>query len=260
MSQPIVVIGDIHGTIDELKELHLALKSFGLTNIWCVGDIVDRGPDSAGCIRYCIENGISSVMGNHDDSICNHYRNFRISGRPPSNKDKLDTLTQFTSSVDGETLYNWLSTLPPLRVFDNEKLIIVHGGLWPSLPLHKQPHNVVRAQMINPNLPGKVRWWGVDAPLGKDKKTEEQSRKEGWERWYKLYDFEYTTIYGHSTWNQPVIHQNPGMGKTIGIDTGSSFGGSLTACIYEKDATPFFISVKNKKVYYKDTVRSFWEE
>lgn len=260
MSNPICVIGDIHGAIDELKELHLSLKSLGLTNIWCVGDIVDRGPDSTGCIRYCIENNIKSVLGNHDESICNHYRNFRLTGKLPYNQDKLLTLSQFQSSSDGEHLYNWLNELPPLQVFDSEKLILVHGGLWPNLPLHKQPHNIIRTQMVCPQYPGATRWWGEDAKYSKSGKTEDQSRSEGWERWYRLYDFDYTTIYGHSTWAQPFIHQNLGFGKTIGIDTGTSFGGTLTACIYSKDSPEFFISVKNKKIYYKDTVRSFWEE
>jgi predicted phosphodiesterase len=255
----IAVIGDIHGVLEEFKQLHENLKSLGLNNIHCVGDLVDRGPDSAGVIRYCIENNIQSVMGNHDDSICNHYKRWKLSGQLPYNQDKKNTLNQFNCS-DGEELYNWLSNLPSLRVFDAERLIIAHGGLWPSLPLHKQPHNIIRAQMIHPKFPGEVRWWGSDAIYGKAKKTEEASKAEGWERWYKLYDFEYNCIYGHSTWAQPKIHQNEGFGKTIGIDTGTSFGGSLTACIYQKDKEPFFISVKNKKVYFKDTTRSFWEE
>ncbi len=260
MSDPIVVMGDVHGCLVELKELHLALKSLGLTNIWCTGDIVDRGPDSTGCIRYFIENDIKSVLGNHDESICNHYRNFRLTGKLPYNRDKLQTLAQFQSSSDGEHLYNWLNGLPPLQVFDSENLILVHGGLWPKLSLHKQPHNIIRAQMISPQKIGEVRWWGDDAKYSKAKKTEEESRKEGYERWYRLYDFEYNTIFGHSTFSQPFIYQNKGCGKTIGVDTGTSFGGTLTACVYSKDSPEFFISVKNKKVYYKDTVRSFWEE
>lgn len=256
----LAVIGDVHGCIDELKQLHSALVSLGITEVWCVGDLVDRGPDSAGVVRFCIEKGIKSVKGNHDDSICNHFRNFLTSGKRPFNADKQNTIQQFESSSDGVELFNWLDSLPPLRVFDDHKLILVHGGLWPNVPLHQQPHNVIRAQMVNPTFVGGTRWWGADAIHSKTGKTEEQSRAEGWERWYKLYDFEYDTIYGHSTWAQPMIHQREGFGKTIGIDTGTSFGGSLTACVYEKGVPPFFISVKNKKVYFKDTVRSFWEE
>jgi predicted phosphodiesterase len=256
----LAVIGDVHGCITEFQELHQILKNLGLNDIWCVGDLVDRGPDSVGVVRYCMTNGIKSVMGNHDESICNHYRNFLVNGKRPFNRDKQLTLAQFENSSDGEELYKWLNALPHLQVFDSENLVLVHGGLWPGLPFHKQPHNVIRTQMVNPNFVGGTRWWGEDAKFGISKKTEEQSRAEGWERWYKLYDFEHNCIYGHSTWAQPVVHQNPGYGKTIGIDTGTSFGGTLTACIYEKGSPEYYISVKNKKVYYADTVRSFWEE
>lgn len=86
------VIGDIHGCLDELKELYKALKSLGITDIWCTGDNVDRCPDSAGVIRFCIENNIQSVRGNHDDSICNHYRKYKLTGQLPFSQDKVATL------------------------------------------------------------------------------------------------------------------------------------------------------------------------
>lgn len=260
----ITIIGDVHGSITELQELHQVLKNLGLhygqNEIWCAGDLVDRGPDSAGVVRYCIENNINSVKGNHDDSICNHYKNFLTSGKRPFNLDKQNTIQQFENCSDGTSLYQWLDTRPNLRVFDDQGLMLVHGGLWPGLPLWKQPHNIIRAQMVHSSFVGGTRWWGLDAINSRSGKTEEQSKLEGWERWYKVYDFEYDTIFGHSTYAQPFIYQREGFGKTIGIDTGTSFGGSLTACVYNKGQPPFFISVKNKKVYFKDTKRSFWEE
>ncbi len=90
--------------------------------------------------------------------------------------------------------------------------------------------------------------------------TEEQLRLQGWERWYKLFDYQQDCVYGHSTWAQPMIHQNPGMGRTIGIDTGSCFGGSITAAVFDRSSeTPLFVSVKAKKNYTVNARRCFWE-
>ncbi|MES2665410.1 MAG: metallophosphoesterase [Pseudomonadota bacterium] len=68
-------IGDIHGHIDLLKGIHARIAadqaSHGPAPIIHVGDLVDRGPDSAGVVEYLragIEAGQDWVVlkGNHD--------------------------------------------------------------------------------------------------------------------------------------------------------------------------------------------------
>lgn len=248
------MVGDVHGCSKEFAQLIDILSWQSLDAIWTVGDLVDRGPDSAGVIDICIDKNISSVMGNHDQSILNHQSKWLKDGLLPKNADKKQTLQQLQ-----EKHFNYLKNLPSLHVVDSLGVIIVHAGLWPDIPLYAQPHNVIRAQMVCPSVPGKVRWWGKDAILHESGKSEEQNRAEGYERWYRLYDFHEDVIYGHSTVAQPMIYQSKKGGKCIGVDTGSCFGGSITACIYDNYSF-HFISVKAEKVYYPNTRRSYWEE
>jgi len=253
--QRVAVIGDPHGVYEEFNLLVSKLKWIGLDEIWTTGDLVDRGADSHAVIQTCIKQGIKSVRGNHDDSIVNHWNRQVIQGGPPSkNADKRVTISQLTQED-----VNYLDSLPPLHVFDDLGLILVHGGVWPKIPLYKQPINTIRAQMIHPEKLGESRWWGADSIMGKNKKTEEQNREDGFSRWYELYDYKEDIIYGHSTFAQPMVFENGIGGKSIGVDTGSCFGGSVTACIYESTGSFYFISVKSKKVYCEDTRRSFWE-
>lgn len=247
----IAVIGDIHGCVEELKTLYDRLCWLSLDEIWAAGDLVDRGPDSGGVVRFCRKNRIQTVMGNHEESILKLWD--ARAARPDSflcrNEDKLRTINQLT-----EEDIDFLRRSPKLHVFDENGLLIVHGGLWPRVSWQDQPHNVVRAQMIHPGQFGGCRWWGKDAPMGKSKRTEEESRAEGWVRWYEIYDHEYDVVYGHSVFTQPFIHQNPGAGRTIGIDTASCFGGMVTAGIFSS-GEPFFVSVKAKEIYFALTRR-----
>jgi hypothetical protein len=250
----IAVIGDVPGCVAEFEELLAHLEWCSVDEIWTVGDLVDRGPDSHGVIQLCRDKGVRSVMGNHDQSIIDHYERHLLSGQSPKNDDKAKTIKQLTpEDVD------YLRRLPPLHVFDKLGLVVVHGGLWPGLALHQQPKNVIRAQLINPYRLYESRWWGPDAMEHRSQKSEEESRREGFERWYRLYDHSFDCIYGHSTWAQPMIHQNKGAGRTIGIDTGSCFGGSVTACIYGIDRNPSFLSVKAKELWFPAARRCFWE-
>lgn len=249
----IAAIGDIHGCIEELTELLDRLAWLSLDQIWSLGDVCDRGPDTGACYALLRERGIPTILGNHDESILKHWDRVQKGGTTPQNRDKQLSLLQMTKE-DAE----FIRQMPKIHVEDKAKLVLVHGGVWPGVPMYSQPHNVIRAQLIHPASFTDVRWWGEDATLHKSKKTEAISRAEGFSRWYQLYDWEYDVAYGHSTWNQPHVHRNPGCGRTVGVDTGVPFGGSLTAGIFG-DGEPWFVSVKAKKIWAAESSRVLWE-
>jgi len=62
-----IVIGDIHGCLDEFQALveKVALKPED--HVICLGDFMDKGPDPAGCVRFARTHGFQSVQGNHED-------------------------------------------------------------------------------------------------------------------------------------------------------------------------------------------------
>lgn len=59
-----LVIGDIHGCLSTLQAL--IAKAGPVDQIISVGDLIDRGPDSFGVIKYCIDNNIQVCLGNHE--------------------------------------------------------------------------------------------------------------------------------------------------------------------------------------------------
>jgi hypothetical protein len=62
------VIGDVHGHAELLQDLVGQIRSrYGdEIDIYCAGDLIDRGPDSKGVIDICIKEKIKSVLGNHE--------------------------------------------------------------------------------------------------------------------------------------------------------------------------------------------------
>lgn len=63
-----IVVSDIHGCIDEFKEL-MRLVAFkpNVDRLVLLGDLIDRGPDSVGVVRMARELRAESVRGNHED-------------------------------------------------------------------------------------------------------------------------------------------------------------------------------------------------
>ena len=106
------IVGDIQGCFRELEAL-LTKVSFNPENdtLWCVGDIVARGPDSRDALRFFYQNSrsVHTVLGNHDLNLMAVLLGYR----KPNPKDKLDTLL-----ADSERFrwLDWLRQQPLLQL------------------------------------------------------------------------------------------------------------------------------------------------
>jgi bis(5'-nucleosyl)-tetraphosphatase (symmetrical) len=122
-------IGDIQGCCDELKAL-LARCNYSADRdeLWFVGDLVNRGPQSLETLRFVRSLGANAtvVLGNHDlHLLAVAY------GSKRKQKDG-DTLDAILEAPDCEQLLEWLARRP-LAVFDEPRGdFLVHAGLAPQ--------------------------------------------------------------------------------------------------------------------------------
>ena len=125
----IFAIGDVQGCHQQLKQLihQLPKKS----KIICVGDLVNRGPDSLGVLRTLKalqEAGQAEcILGNHDLHLL--AREAGIRG-PKS----LDTLEDILNAPDRKELIDWLRHRPIVLYSgkDNFNTLFVHAGILPQ--------------------------------------------------------------------------------------------------------------------------------
>lgn len=70
-----LVVGDLHGHLDDLEAL-LARAKFNpeRDRVFCVGDLVDRGPDSMGCLALLEQPWFHTVAGNHEGILLDNIR------------------------------------------------------------------------------------------------------------------------------------------------------------------------------------------
>src|SRR6476620_2178277 len=74
-----LAIGDVHGCIDELREL-VALVEYrpGVDRLLFVGDLIDRGPAPADVVRYVRElaagGDVIAILGNHEEKMLRWFK------------------------------------------------------------------------------------------------------------------------------------------------------------------------------------------
>jgi serine/threonine protein phosphatase 1 len=101
------VCGDIHGCFSYLEERLIEI-SFNRNNdrLFCVGDLIDRGPESRMAVDYLEMPWFYSVLGNHEEmlimALCNrYYRDNHIrNGGKWVYKEALSYKTKLFKAVD----------------------------------------------------------------------------------------------------------------------------------------------------------------
>ncbi|KAI0540357.1 Metallo-dependent phosphatase-like protein [Xylaria digitata] len=159
-SRRIIIIGDVHGHLKALEALlHKAefSTSRGDTVVFA-GDLVNKGPDSAGVIALAMRIGAFGVRGNHEDRVLRAWKYYESKhtkrrehgedGRTSSNRMKPHHADLVTAKSLKPEHRAWLSGLPLiLRIGDlgprYGEVLTVHAGLVPGIPLESQDPEAV---------------------------------------------------------------------------------------------------------------------
>jgi predicted phosphodiesterase len=212
-----IFIGDVHGCPDELDALLVECGWQSGDRVVLVGDLVAKGPDSAGVVQRARERGMLAVKGNHDAHVLRWH-----AGRMPEHKKpkpEHQRVLETLSSTD----WSFLQSLPLYLRFPEYHVLVVHGGVVPGVPLNEQkPELLLNLRSITPKgKPSKKMGDGVP--------------------WASLWQGPERIIFGHDALRG--LQQHP---HAIGLDSGCVYGGQLTAYVLPEAR---FYSVKAKRVY-----------
>lgn len=222
---PFDIIGDVHGMTDELEDLLLQL---GWVVAWTdgdgarasvsvfhpdgrklvfLGDACDRGPRSLDALlimEAAVKSGRGfAVASNHDDRLKRW-----LMGRDIAVSHGLETtIAEFECKPPEfrQRIADFIDGLPGHLVFDRGCLAVAHAGLREDMILGASRD---------------VRQFTVFGPMGTPGKDGKTVRVD----WADEYRGSTSIVYGHTVVDEPVWHN-----RTINIDTGAVFGGSLTA-------------------------------
>src|SRR5205085_2307808 len=126
-----IVVGDIHGCIDEFEELLKTLSYKKETDrLILLGDLVDRGPDSVGVVRKAREMDLECVMGNHEHKFMKWYKSFG------SANDVYDRRPHYTQFTDEDV--NYIARMDNYIELPKHNMVVVHAGMRPGVSLRHQ--------------------------------------------------------------------------------------------------------------------------
>ncbi|NNG81875.1 symmetrical bis(5'-nucleosyl)-tetraphosphatase [Acinetobacter sp. ANC 5378] len=120
------VIGDVQGCFEALKALLKEIKFDPDQDfIWFAGDLVARGENSIGTLRFVkklVDRDVAAtVLGNHDLTLLACARGLKALQDKDNTRDVID-------AIDSDDLIDWLRK-QPLCLFPNDQTILTHAGI-----------------------------------------------------------------------------------------------------------------------------------
>ncbi len=143
------VVGDIHGYRETFERLLDSLDLSQRDRVVCLGDLIDRGPDSLGVMRIVRDRPeVSSIRGNHDEML-RLSLSPRHGGRMMKSWLKYGGRQTLTSMSEDESqridlARSWVGfveSLPTQLVLREFRL--VHAGFVQGKPLDEQNNHEV---------------------------------------------------------------------------------------------------------------------
>lgn len=120
----VFAIGDVHGQKEALMRLLDKLNYSNSDELWFVGDLINRGPDSWGVLQLVRRLNAVVVLGNHDYSLL--VQALAV----PAVKQKKETVKLLENQGIKKTLA-WLRTCKSLHVDSERGVALTHAGLYP---------------------------------------------------------------------------------------------------------------------------------
>lgn len=227
-----IIIGDVHGCIDELNELIQVLSyDKNKDRIILLGDLIDRGPDSVGVVRLARTLDLECVRGNHEHKFLKWYRS------QGSSNDVYHSRSHYNEFSDEDV--NYIARMESYIKIGNT--VIVHAGLRPGISLGNQSKDDLYY----------IRYMDADSKFISLKKINKLGKEAtGAHFWTEFWTGPESVVYGHNvhSYEDPFIEEvSPGV-MCYGLDTGCCFGGRLTALILE---TGEIVQVQAKRAYYE---------
>ena len=259
-----IAIGDVQGCLGELRALLRRCRySADRDQLWFVGDLVNRGPESLGVLRFVrdLGEGARVVLGNHDLHL------LAVALGPPAGANARslragDTLDDILSAPDRDELLEWLLTRPlAVQARDEQGRVdlMVHAGVVPAWTreevltlavevadaLQRDPRGVLGAMYGNRpdrwsstlmgeerrrfviNTLTRLRFCTPDGRIDLRSKGAPGTQPEGELPWFETPErrtHDCRVIFGH--WSTLGLLRRENL---LGLDTGCVWGGALTA-------------------------------
>ncbi len=141
---PRAIISDIHANLEALQAVLADIRAQGITEIFCLGDIIGYGPNPCECVDLVMASCDVCLLGNHDQAALFDPEGFNAGAE----RAIFWTRRQLEASTGpkAEKRWDFLGELP--RVHRLPNLMFVHGSARNPLNEYVFPEDIYNGRKM----------------------------------------------------------------------------------------------------------------
>jgi diadenosine tetraphosphatase ApaH/serine/threonine PP2A family protein phosphatase len=237
-----IVIGDVHGCLQELQALWQKLPLDKAQEIIFLGDLIDKGPQSTAVLDFVLamqeQYPIVLIQGNHElKALKRAAKNLSLEFEPSQARLRL------------------IESALPYYPFAEGKYLAVHAGIYPAFWEHCTQLPLLDTQSDWPRkLQDRIQRFGICRyvnPAGNIVALGSETEADVF--WAERYLGQAGTIFfGH----QPYLTGVQNFAHALGMDTGCVFGGQLTAALVSDSGQINWLQEPARQAYAENWFQS----
>ncbi|WP_413171646.1 metallophosphoesterase family protein [Anabaena azotica] len=134
-----IIIGDVHGYYQGLMNLFDKIAPSSADEVYFLGDLIDRGPQSAQVVDFVKQNNYSCLLGNHEQMLLNVLSNKSRSNQALQAwlySGGQATIASYQAAQIPQEHIDWFSALPVF--IDLGDYWLTHAGVNPRKSVSEQ--------------------------------------------------------------------------------------------------------------------------
>lgn len=134
-----IIIGDVHGYYQGLMRLLKEIAPTSEDQLYFLGDLIDRGPQSSQVVNFVMENNYPCLLGNHEQMLLsalggNFHSNSTVQTWLFSGGQA--TITSYQAAQIPPDHIEWFKSLP--TYIDLDDVWLTHAGVDPNKAVTEQ--------------------------------------------------------------------------------------------------------------------------
>ncbi|MBF2015665.1 MAG: serine/threonine protein phosphatase [Rivularia sp. T60_A2020_040] len=134
-----IVIGDVHGHYQGLMQLLDSIAPTAEDQVYFLGDLIDRGPQSSQVVDFVKDNSYPCLLGNHEHMLVKILTDKNASSTSVQGwlyGGGQATLASYENGKISQEHLEWFQNLP--LYLDLGDIFLVHAGIDPSKTIEEQ--------------------------------------------------------------------------------------------------------------------------
>ncbi len=139
------LISDIHSNLEALEAVLADIRSQGITEVYCLGDLVGYGPNPCQCIDLIMQCKVC-LLGNHDQGALFDPEGFNSGAERAIFWTRMQLENGAGSAFERQKRWDFLGELP--RNHQEDRFLFVHGSARNPLNEYVFPEDIYNRRKL----------------------------------------------------------------------------------------------------------------